>query len=269
LIIKYLQIRGVQLEPGVASPRYSSHSLGMTHAGRFILHCYDELGSTMDKSRALAEEGAPDGTVVMARRQTAGRGRQGRGWFSPAGNLHATVLLRPELPAARLAELGFVAALAVAEAADATLTAPRTRLKWPNDVLVDGSKIAGILVELPGDGVVLIGIGVNVVHAPVAELYPATSLHALGAEANPEGLLRHILTVLASELTRWQTQGFAPVRLAWLARGPAPGEAVRLRLGQEIVNACFADLDADGALLIADAAGCRRVTAGEVLLSAR
>lgn len=240
----------------------------MTHAGRFILHCYDELGSTMDKSRAFAEEGAPDGTVVVARRQTAGRGRQGRGWFSPVGNLHATVLLRPDLPAGRLTELGFVAALAVADALDTALTAPRTRLKWPNDVLVGGSKIAGILVELPGDGAVLIGIGVNVLHTPVAELYPVTSLQALGSEATPEALLGHILDVLASGLTLWRAQGFAPVRAAWLARGPAPGEAVRLRLGQIIIDACFADLDADGALLVRDAAGFRRVTAGEVLLSA-
>ncbi len=104
--------------------------------------------------------------MVVAGRQTRGRGRHGRDWFSPEGNLYASILLRPGLPPARLSELGFVVALAAADAADAVLPGGRARLKWPNDVLVDGGKIAGILVEIIEDNAAVIGIGLNIAHAP-------------------------------------------------------------------------------------------------------
>jgi BirA family biotin operon repressor/biotin-[acetyl-CoA-carboxylase] ligase len=235
---------------------------GMT---RFLVHRRDAVTSTMDEARELARAGAPDGTVVVARRQTAGRGRQGRAWFSPEGNLHATVLLRAALPSARLTEPGFVAAIAVADAVDAALGVPRARLKWPNDVLVDGAKVAGILVELLDDGDVLIGIGMNIRHVPDQVPYPATSLFALGAANDAESALARLLDALAAGLTRWRTEGFAATRRSWLARGPAPGEPLRLRLGQRDVEGPFAGLDSDGALLLADGAGTRRIVAGEVV----
>ena len=126
-----------------------------------LLH--EELGSTSDEARRLAQANAPHGTVVAARRQTAGRGRQGRVWVSPAGNLHASFLLRPGVAAVRVPEIGFVAALAVAETVDAVLPAgPAATLKWPNDVQLAGAKVAGLLVELVEDGAVIVGIGVNV-----------------------------------------------------------------------------------------------------------
>ncbi len=140
----------------------------------FDVRLLDSVGSTSDEALRLAREGAPHGTVVTAREQTAGRGRVGRAWASPPGNLYLSVLLRLDLPVARIAELSFVAALAVAETVDA-FVAGRASLKWPNDVLIDGAKVAGILIE-QADGVAVIGIGVNVAHCPSGLAYPVTSL---------------------------------------------------------------------------------------------
>jgi len=140
------------------------------------------LASTMDAARARARR-APDGTVVVARRQTRGCGRHGRDWFSPQGNLYASILLRPGLPPARLTELGFIVAHAAADAVDAVLQGGRARLKWPNDVLVGGVKVAGIMVEIIEDNAAVIGIGLNIAQAPEATSYPVTCLCDGGAGA--------------------------------------------------------------------------------------
>ena len=222
------------------------------------------LTSTMDEAQALARAGAPDGTVVVARRQSSARGRQGRAWVSPEGNLYVSVLLRPGLSAARMAELGFAVALAVADAVDAALGDARAQLKWPNDVLVDGAKVAGILVELAQEGAAVVGVGVNVVHHPESVPYPATSLQACGGAVETEAVLAALLTALELRLTLWLTEGFALLRGAWLARGPAYGEMIRLRRGEAISEGCYLGLDTDGALLIRTDAGPQRVVAGEV-----
>ena len=140
----------------------------------------DSVGSTNDEAARLADAGAPEGTVVWAREQTGGRGRRGRAWASPVGNLYTSTILRPDCPAARAAELGFVSALAVA---DIVPPGRAVRVKWPNDVLVDGGKIAGILLEsaIAQTGAVqhvIAGIGINVGFAPqLPEMrYPGAAL---------------------------------------------------------------------------------------------
>jgi len=219
----------------------------------------------MDAARAAAHDGAPDGTVVVARQQTQGRGRQGRDWFSPEGNLYASILLRPGLPPARLSELGFIVALAAADAVDAMLPGGRARLKWPNDVLIDAGKIAGILVEIVEDNAAVIGIGLNVAHAPTAAPYPVTCLRDAGANTSPQAALMHLLSALEHRLAHWAKHGFAHAREAWLARGPTPGEMIRVRIGTRIDAGRFAGLDADGALLLAEGGATRRVVAGDVV----
>jgi BirA family biotin operon repressor/biotin-[acetyl-CoA-carboxylase] ligase len=231
---------------------------------RFVVHRHEDLSSTMDEAQALARAGAPDGTVVVARRQNSARGRQGRAWVSPEGNLHVSVLLRPGLPVARLTELGFAVALAVADAVDGVLGGARAQLKWPNDVLVGGAKVAGILVELAQEGAAVVGIGVNVVHSPEGVPYPATSLQACGGMVEAETVLARMLEALELRVGLWVAEGFALVRAAWLARGPAYGEMIRLRRGEEISEGCYLGLDTDGALLIRTDAGAQRVVAGEV-----
>jgi BirA family transcriptional regulator, biotin operon repressor / biotin---[acetyl-CoA-carboxylase] ligase len=225
-----------------------------------LLH--EELGSTSDEARRLAQANAPHGTVVAARRQTAGRGRQGRVWVSPAGNLHASFLLRPGVAAVRVPEIGFVAALAVAETVDAVLPAgPAATLKWPNDVQLAGAKVAGLLVELVEDGAVIVGIGTNVAHAPPDLPYPVACLAAHGARAGMEDVLQILMATFERHLLDWSTAGFSPVRDAWMQRGPRLGEALQIRNGQQ---GRFAGLDTDGALLLETPDGVRRVLAGEV-----
>ena len=223
----------------------------------------------MDEARARAADGAPDGTVVVAGRQTQGRGRHGHDWFSPEGNLYASILLRPGLPPARLSELGFVVALAVADAVDTVLPngrgGRRTRLKWPNDVLVDGAKVAGILVEIIETNAAIVGIGLNITQAPQAAPYPVTCLRDAGVSPSQQAMLAYLLAALQRHLAEWMAHGFAPLRAAWLARGPAPGDLVRVRIGARIDTGRFAGLDTDGALLLAENGALRRVVAGEVV----
>jgi BirA family biotin operon repressor/biotin-[acetyl-CoA-carboxylase] ligase len=220
----------------------------------------------MDEARARTRDGAPDGTVVVASRQTQGRGRHGRDWISPEGNLYTSVLLRPELPQVRLTELGFVAALAVADAVDAALPGGRARLKWPNDVLIDGAKVAGILVEIVEDNAAVIGIGVNIAQAPEAMPYPITCLHHAGATtASSATVLTQLLAALERHLSDWTEHGFARSRATWLARGPAAGEMVRVRIGGHVEAGRFAGLDIDGALLLHAADTTHRIVAGDVV----
>jgi BirA family biotin operon repressor/biotin-[acetyl-CoA-carboxylase] ligase len=230
------------------------------------IHRHVLIGSTNDETLRLAREGAPDGTVVVAEQQTAGRGRQGRQWISPPGNLYVSFLIRterfPGFTPARAAEIGFVAALAVADALDTAIAG--SRLKWPNDVLLAGAKVAGILTELASDAIV-IGIGINVAHAPPDMPYPVTSVAALGATVSPDALLTTLADHLDQRLLAWHTAGFATIREAWLQRGPEPGQALTARAGSGRVTGTFAGLAEDGALLLATADGLRRIVAGEVV----
>ncbi len=219
----------------------------------------------MDVARDIASDGAVHGTVVTARVQTGGRGRSGRQWSSPAGNMYATIILRPAGEPRRAPELGFVCALAVAEAVDA-LAGAGTRLKWPNDALRDGAKLAGILLERLSDGAVLAGIGINVAFKPDNTPYPVTSLRALGCSAGPDDVLDALIDRLAAGWTAWEADGFAPVLARWRARGPDLGAKLRVRLETGIVTGAFAGLGTDGRLLLDTEAGRRTLVAGDVLL---
>ena len=230
----------------------------------FEVRLYDRIGSTNDEARRLAQGGAQAGTVVCADEQTAGRGRQSRAWYSPPGNLYLSVLLRPAVGPVRLPELAFVTALAVADTADALLpAATRASLKWPNDVLVNGAKIAGILLEQV-DTALVIGVGFNVLHAPPSVSYKVTTLAACGGLATVDGARGILLDRLARQVATWEQDGFASVRTAWLARAHPLGSALRITLDGRALNGRFAGLDADGALLLETPEGHRRIVAGDV-----
>ena len=237
----------------------------------FDIRFYDSLTSTQDEARRLAQAGSPHGTVVTAREQTAGRGRQGRSWVSPAGNVYLSILLRLDLPPARLAELGFVAALAVADVVDAHLPG-RAALKWPNDVLVDGAKISGILIELADDAAI-IGIGLNVLRVPEQTPYPVTSLGALvcreGAEGQVDAAREVLLEALAQRLDAWQSSGFERVRADWLRRAHPSGTRLQVGTRAGVIEGCFAGLADDGALLLDTAGSVRRLLVGDVSLHIR
>ena len=238
----------------------------------YALVALGEAGSTNDEAKARASAGAADGTVVWARRQRAGRGRRGRTWVSPAGNLYLSAVLRPACAARHVAQLSFVAALAVLDLVDGPLPG-RARCKWPNDILVDGGKVAGILLESAlGTGAqvdwVVLGIGVNLAsHPGIAGPIPSTSLVAAGAPAlTPEEALPPLLAALAERRRAWETQGFAAVRGAWLARAHGLGGPVTVANGDKRRAGVFAGLDADGALVLAQADGSRlSIAAGDVV----
>ncbi len=234
----------------------------------FEVRHYDQLDSTSDEARRLADAGAAHGTVVHADEQTAGRGRLSRRWFSPPGNLYLSIVLRLDLPPARTVEIGFLAALAVADAVDALLPRQvRATLKWPNDVLVRDGKIAGILVEQAGEAMIL-GIGLNVLHAPAGVPYQVSTIVGCGGLATVDGTREKLLQALASWTDVWQQDGFAPIRTAWLARAHPPGSALGVRLADRFVTGQFVGIDTDGALLLDTPQGRGRIVAGDVELEA-
>jgi BirA family biotin operon repressor/biotin-[acetyl-CoA-carboxylase] ligase len=236
----------------------------------FRLIAYETIGSTNDELKRLAREGTPEGLTVSAERQTAGRGRRGRNWVSPAGNLYASILLRPQCRAASAAQLGFVAALGVAGAIGELAAGVTVRCKWPNDLLADGAKISGILLETEmtvGDrpDFVVVGIGVNLATSPTDTPYPATSLAAEGAHGiAPLSMLPAIIRHFARWLALWREEGFAPIREAWLAKAMGLGEPIQVRLERDTLDGRFLDLDGDGALMLGTAGGRRRIAAGEI-----
>lgn len=234
----------------------------------------DETDSTNSEARRRAEAGAPEGLAVVARRQTAGRGRRGRHWQSPEGNLYVSLLLRPERPLAEAALLSFVTVVALGEAV-AGMLPPGSPIdfKWPNDLLVGGAKCAGMLLESSGGGGranwLIAGVGVNLVSHPRDLPYPATDMAAQGACApTPDRVLDAFIRRFAHWRGIWRERGFAPVRRAWLARAAGLGGPAEVRAGNATVRGTFAGLDADGAMLLESADGCRRVAAGDVFFPA-
>jgi BirA family transcriptional regulator, biotin operon repressor / biotin---[acetyl-CoA-carboxylase] ligase len=237
------------------------------HPSYFHVLSFDRLGSTSDEAKRLADQGAAAGTLVWARAQDAGRGRQGRAWASPPGNLYCSLLLRPQASAARAAQLSFAASLAVAEACAHFLPARTPRCKWPNDVLIDGRKAAGILLEArtQGHGLawLVIGIGVNLVSYPEGTETPATSLAREGAAVTAEEMLPILAVRLFAWVEAWEA-GFAAIRAAWLGRAEGLGGAVRVRGPREEFSGRFTGLDEDGMLLLDVAEGQRRFAAAEI-----
>ncbi len=236
----------------------------------FHLHRLDECGSTNDLAKQMAGGEAPEGTIVQALRQTAGRGRRGRAWSSEPGNLACSLILRPGLPPSQAALTSFVAAIAVGEAVSA-LVPGKVTLKWPNDVLVDGAKISGILLESEAGrgGLVdwlVLGVGINVRHFPDGALYPATSLLAAGADITVEQALVAYATSFQSWYHRFLSQGFAPIRAAWLNAAQGLGGLVTVRLHDETFTGRLVDMDDEGVLLVDTGGTIRRVTAGDVFL---
>jgi BirA family biotin operon repressor/biotin-[acetyl-CoA-carboxylase] ligase len=227
------------------------------------------LDSTNEVAKRLAAQGCVHGTVVWADEQTAGHGRYGRPWQSPPGNLLFSVVLRPSVPAFRVAELGFLSAVVTAECvAELLLHGDRVGLKWPNDVQIDGAKVAGILPEAQSTDEalawVVLGVGLNLAHAPVDTPYPATCLHTHGGTATAEQALQGFLAYLAGWLPRWESEGFSPVRAAWLARARGLGNEVTVDLDGVRERGIFRGLEANGSMILDTANGRRRITAGDV-----
>jgi BirA family biotin operon repressor/biotin-[acetyl-CoA-carboxylase] ligase len=234
------------------------------------------LDSTNNRAKELAEGGAPEGTLVLAEEQLGGRGRLGRNWFSPAGKgIYLSFVLRPSLLPQQLAGITMVTAVGVCQSILET-TGIRTGIKWPNDLLLEGKKVCGILTEMKGEmdrvHYVIVGVGINV--NGDQEDYPeelrerATSLaRAAGREIARLPLLVSFLQKFASWYEIFQTKGFSPVRKVWKDLTVTLGKQVTVRSGTEIYIGTAVDLDEGGALVLQEAGGsCRFLHSGEVTL---
>lgn len=237
----------------------------------------EDVASTNTEAFARAGQGEPGPLWVMARRQTQGRGRAGRAWTSDPGNLYASLLQRSRCPLALVYQVSLVAGIAVVDAirtAAGTTLLPELRLKWPNDVLIDGAKCTGILAESQmapsGEVLLVIGIGINLSSHPTDIGRAATHLAAHGIAIAPEAMLDHLAPALDRWLRTWdEGRGFARIRAAWLERAGAEGEPLTVNAGTEKLSGRFTGLDEAGALLMRDETGAvRRVTFGDVALDA-
>jgi BirA family biotin operon repressor/biotin-[acetyl-CoA-carboxylase] ligase len=232
----------------------------------------DTIGSTNEEALRLARAGERAPLWITAQRQTAGRGRRGRNWVSEPGNLYASLLLADPSTPDRFPELSFVAALALHDAVTARIPglAGCVALKWPNDLLIDRNKFAGILIE--GEGAtVVIGMGVNCVHHPDGTEYPATDLAAAGVRATPESLFGHLSAAMVARLAQWDRgAGFAAIRTDWLARAAGVGKPVRVKTADGELAGLFEGMDASGRLVLRlPDETMRAVTAGDVHIIAR
>lgn len=246
--------------------------LGTRDLGRVVSH-HASASSTNELAFGLAAEGASHGEVVIAEQQTRGRGRRGRSWSSPPGvNLYMSLVLRPELPPQRASELTLVAAVALAEVLrESGATA---EIKWPNDVQVEGRKIAGILTELSAEpdrvSFVILGMGVNLnarsEHFPPEVREAATSLAEVRGRRVPRALFTAaLLTRLEQWLDEHAARGFGPVRAAWKELSATLGRQVLVRTERAELVGQAEDIDEAGALLVRGPDGAlERVLAGDV-----
>ncbi|MDO8878162.1 MAG: biotin--[acetyl-CoA-carboxylase] ligase [Pseudolabrys sp.] len=230
---------------------------------------YETLGSTNAEALARARAGERGALWISAGTQDAGRGRRGSIWTSPKGNLYATLLLSDPSPPALAPQLSFVAALALHDAVAecAPQVGPLLTVKWPNDLLLGGAKLAGILIEGESDPAfaVVIGFGVNCIAHPPGTLYPATDLAEAGAMVAPVHLLNALAVAMQARLTQWaRGEGFAAIRADWLKRAAGLGKEIRVRLPEREFCGRFEGLDDAGHLLVRGPAGLATVTAGEV-----
>lgn len=233
------------------------------------IEVFDQLDSTNDeaKRRALAGEAGP--LWIVAKAQTDGRGRRGRAWTSPSGNLFATGLFRLNATPAEAANLSFAAALAVGDLAATRLNPDLVRLKWPNDVLVAGRKVSGILLEsgahADGGLWLAVGIGVNLAHHPDDSERPSTDFSEHGEAPTPEQAVETLAERFDYWRMKWAEAGFTPLRQAWLSRAHGLGERCTVRLQGETLEGVFADLHEDGSLRLDLPGGSRRfISAGDV-----
>jgi len=230
---------------------------------------YETLDSTNEEAKRQALAGVTGPCWIVARTQSAGRGRRGRAWTSESGNLFATGLYRLDTDAARAAQLSFAAALAVGDVCASVIDPDRVTLKWPNDVLVGGRKVCGILLESgqhsQGGLWLAVGVGINLMHHPDTPERPATDLAAEGALLSVEEAAHRLARRFDVWLSKWAESGFAPLREAWLSRVHGLGERCVARLDDETVEGVFADLAPDGSLRLDLKDGGRRlISAGDV-----
>ncbi|WP_400087707.1 biotin--[acetyl-CoA-carboxylase] ligase [Yoonia sp. R78084] len=233
---------------------------------------------TVDSTMTEAARRAPDitrPTWIMAKHQTAARGRRGRAWIVPEGNLNATLIFRPEATPAEAAKRSFLAANALYQALSIYVSADKLALKWPNDVLLSGGKVAGILLESSGSGPFVnwlsIGIGVNLKHTPEgiegAAFAPTSLAEAGGDLVSPQDFLATLADAYATQEAKLMRLGFDRIRDEWLSKAARLGEVITARTGREDVTGIFDSIDRDGNLVLITGTGPRAIPAADIFFS--
>lgn len=233
------------------------------------LQIYDTLSSTMDEARTLALQECEEGTVVVARTQTAGRGRRGRSWDSPKGNIYLTYITYQGCSLTQGLQLAFVACIAVGEALRSSLAPAHSLLyKWPNDLLLNGKKLGGLLVEqLPepaSQTAYLIGCGVNRVSFPHETRYGATSLHDEGVDTLYENLLSQVALSLEKHIALWKEKGFEPFRTLWVESMMGLGKTLTFESDTQRWQGIAQGITDDGALILSTSDGPVILHTGDV-----
>jgi BirA family biotin operon repressor/biotin-[acetyl-CoA-carboxylase] ligase len=230
---------------------------------------FDTITSTSDACASKAAAGEPDRLLILADLQTAGRGRAGRTWSSPRGNFHASALLRPNIPAGQGGLFALISGLAILESLEPRLPTPSPlSLKWPNDVLANGAKLAGILLDATIErGIIttlIIGIGINLTDAPKLDTRATTSLAALGGHVTPPELA----PAICARLDHWQKSLAADrgetLRTTWQSRAHKQGAPLAIDAGR--ITGRFAGIDADGSLLLRQGETITTIRSGDVAL---
>lgn len=242
-------------------------------AGSIPIKWHGTVGSTNEEALKLVASGERGPLFIATEAQSAGRGRRGREWVSQPGNLHATLLIADPAPPSLSPQLCFVAALALHDAVlDSCpgLAPTRLKLKWPNDLLLDGKKVAGILVEGNAIGAkeiaVATGFGVNCKHHPLETQFPAADFAQAGFDLSPMVLLVHLGSRWEDRMSEWNRgEGFAATRAAWLLRASGVGGEIEVRLPHENLAGIFESIGDDGALVLrAENGSHQMISAGDV-----
>ncbi len=241
----------------------------------FTIHYFDELSST--NSEAMSQAGNRqifDREIIVARKQAKGRGRMDRGWSSPEGNLYCSLVLQPKVLAAQVAQVSFVAIVALRQAVEELAAKKNIDIqnKWPNDLLIDGKKVAGLLLESKINQqnceFVVLGIGVNINSNPDNTIFPAGNLSQFEIAIEPEILLQKFLDKFEILYQNWQDFGFANVRNAWLSKAYRLKEKILAREGEGEVEGIFEDMDSDGALILLVEGEAKKIAVADIYSTA-
>lgn len=242
----------------------------------YHLLSFDELDSTNEEARRLAKGGGSHGAVIWAKKQTSGKGRMGRSWVSPEGNLFVSILLQPEKSMKEFSQLSFVAAVSAAEAIAPLLPGKqKLRCKWPNDIILDDKKLGGILLESfqtdGGHSWVVVGVGINIERFPTDTEFPATCLKDAGVEIiSAKIVLSRFIHHFIETYNLWDAKGFAPIRKMWMSHAWNLGERVTARWPDNEVEGIAEGLDEDGSLLLAlDDGGKRHIHAADIFAAVK
>jgi len=235
----------------------------------FNIHQFPELESSNKTAFEMAQSKKLfDSEIILADSQSAGKGRESRVWTSPVGNLYFSLILQPKISAQKISQISFVAITALRLMVEGLLANQKVQNKWPNDLLIDGKKVAGLLLESKISGqnceFVILGIGLNIASNPDSTIFPANNLKEFGIELIAQDALKKFLNEFEKIYENWLNYGFAGVRKLWLQKSYRLGEEISVKNNGEEISGVFADLDEEGNLILQMKEGKKTILAADI-----